>query len=64
MLHSVDDKRRINVSKEKVRGKTKREEVIYQEVHHTSFWTRGLKVIQKRKEELPEGREYMAQVHL
>jgi hypothetical protein len=32
MLRSADDKRKINVSKEKVRGKTKREEVIYQEV--------------------------------
>jgi hypothetical protein len=31
MLPSVDDKRTINVSKEKVRGKTKREEDIYQE---------------------------------
>jgi hypothetical protein len=31
MLPIADDKRKINVSKEKIRGKTKREEVIYQE---------------------------------
>jgi hypothetical protein len=31
MLPSADDKKKINVSKEKVRGKTKREEVIYKE---------------------------------
>jgi hypothetical protein len=30
MLPSADDKRKVSVSKEKVRGKTKREEVIYQ----------------------------------
>jgi hypothetical protein len=34
MLPSADDKRKINVSREKVRGK-KREEVIYQEAQHT-----------------------------
>jgi hypothetical protein len=34
MLPSIDDKRKINVSKEKVRGKVKREEVIYQEAQH------------------------------
>jgi hypothetical protein len=43
MLPSADDKRKINVSKEKVRGKTKRKEVIHQEAQHTSFLTRGLK---------------------
>jgi hypothetical protein len=43
MLPSADDKRKINVSKEKVRGKTKRKEVIYQETQHSSFLTRGLK---------------------
>jgi hypothetical protein len=44
MLPSADDKKRkINVSKEKVRGKTKRKEVIYQEAQHTSFFTQGLK---------------------
>jgi hypothetical protein len=31
MLPSADDKKKINVSKEKVQGKTKREEVIYKE---------------------------------
>jgi hypothetical protein len=31
MLPNADDKRKINVSIEKVRGKTKREEVIYKE---------------------------------
>jgi hypothetical protein len=40
ILPSADDKRKINVSREKVREK---EEVIYQEAQHTSFWTRGLK---------------------
>jgi hypothetical protein len=44
MLPSIDDKRKVNISKEKVRGETKREEVIYQEAHHTSFLTRGLKL--------------------
>jgi hypothetical protein len=43
MLPSADDKRKINVSKEKVRGKPKRKEVIYKEAHLTSFLTRGLK---------------------
>jgi hypothetical protein len=43
MLPSADDKRKINVSKEKVRGKPKREEVIYKEAQLTSFLTRGLK---------------------
>jgi hypothetical protein len=42
ILPSADDKRKINVSMEKVWEK-KREEVIYQEAQHTSFWTRGLK---------------------
>jgi hypothetical protein len=42
ILPSAEDKRKINVSREKVREK-KREEVIYQEAQHTSFWTRGLK---------------------
>jgi hypothetical protein len=42
ILPSADDKIKINVSREKVREK-KREEVIYQEAQHTSFWTRGLK---------------------
>jgi hypothetical protein len=55
MLPSADDKRKINVSKEKVRGKTKREEVVHQEAQHTSFWTRGLKSY--KKEKLPEGRD-------
>jgi hypothetical protein len=31
MLPSAEDKKKINVSKEKVRGQTKREEVIYKE---------------------------------
>jgi hypothetical protein len=43
MLPSADDKRKIIVSKEKVQGKTKRKEVIYQKAQHTSFLTRGLK---------------------
>jgi hypothetical protein len=47
ILSSADDKRKINVSREKVRAKKdrgkKEEEVIYQEAQHTSFWTRGLK---------------------
>jgi hypothetical protein len=42
ILPSADDKRKINVSREKVREKM-REKVIYQEAQHTSFWTRGLK---------------------
>jgi hypothetical protein len=43
ILPSADDKRKINVSREKVREKKKIEEVIYQEERHTSFWTRRLK---------------------
>jgi hypothetical protein len=42
MRPSADDKRKINVSKEKVRGKPKRKEVIYKEAHLTSSSTRGL----------------------
>jgi hypothetical protein len=49
MLPSADDKRKFNVSKENVRGKTKREEVMYQEAQHTSFWTRGLKSYKKKE---------------
>jgi hypothetical protein len=77
MLPSADDKRKINVSKEKVRGKTKREEVIYQEAQHTSFWTPGLKSYKKEKKNHQKGEtrrqiskdkigytEYMAQVRL
>jgi hypothetical protein len=46
ILPSADDKRRINVSRKKVRTKKrerKKEEVIYQEAQHTSSLTRGLK---------------------
>jgi hypothetical protein len=45
ILPSADDKRRINISREKVR---KKEEVIYQEAQHTSSWTRGLKSYEKK----------------
>jgi hypothetical protein len=55
MLPSADDKRKVNVSKEKVRGKTKREEVIYQEAQHTSFWTWGLKLYKKEKKNYQKG---------
>jgi hypothetical protein len=55
MLPSADDKRKINVSKEKVQGKTKREEVIYQEAQHTSFWTRGLKSYKKEEKNYQKG---------
>jgi hypothetical protein len=41
MLPNADDKRKLNVSKEKVRGKTKREEVIYKEAQYTSFLDLG-----------------------
>jgi hypothetical protein len=41
MLPNVDDKRKINVSKEKVPGKTKREEVIYKEAQYTSCLDSG-----------------------
>jgi hypothetical protein len=41
MLPNADDKRKINVSIEKVRGKTKREEVIYKEAQYTSFLDSG-----------------------
>jgi hypothetical protein len=55
MLPSADDKRKFNVSKEKVRGKTKKEEVIYQEAQHTSFLTRGLKSYKKEKKNYQKG---------
>jgi hypothetical protein len=55
MLPIADDKRKFNVSKEKVRGKTKREEVIYQEAQHTSFWTRRLKSYKKEKKNYQKG---------
>jgi hypothetical protein len=41
MLPSADDTKKINVSKEKVRGKQKRKEVIYKEEHLTSFFNSG-----------------------
>jgi hypothetical protein len=41
MLSNADDKRKLNISKEKVRGKTKREEVIYKEAQYTSFFDSG-----------------------
>jgi hypothetical protein len=43
ILPSADDKGKIKVSREKIRGKKRKGEVIYQEAHHTSSWTRGLK---------------------
>jgi hypothetical protein len=45
ILPSADDKRSINVSREKVRTKKgeREKKVIYQEAQHTSSWTRGLK---------------------
>jgi hypothetical protein len=44
ILPSADDKRRINVSREKVRTKKReRKKVIYQEAQRTSSWTPGLK---------------------
>jgi hypothetical protein len=49
MLPSADDKRKINVSKEKVRGKTKREEVIYQEAQHYLVLDSGAYVIKKKR---------------
>jgi hypothetical protein len=55
MLPIADNKRKFNVSKEKVRGKTKREEVIYQEAQHTSFWTRGLRSHKKEKKNYQKG---------
>jgi hypothetical protein len=55
MLPNADDKRKLNVSKEKVRGKTKREEVIYKEAQYTSFF--GLGGLSHKEEELPEGRD-------
>jgi hypothetical protein len=50
ILPSADDKRRINISREKVRTKKREEkkELIYQEAHHTSSWTRGLKSYEKK----------------
>jgi hypothetical protein len=44
MLPNADDKRKLNVSKEKVRGnffKKKIEEVIYKEAQYTSFLDSG-----------------------
>jgi hypothetical protein len=41
MLPNSDNKRKLNVSKEKVRGKTKREEVIYKEAQYTLFLDSG-----------------------
>jgi hypothetical protein len=41
MLPSADDKRKIIISKEKVRGEKKRKEVIYQQAQHTSFFDSG-----------------------
>jgi hypothetical protein len=45
ILPSADDKRRINVSREKVRTKKieRKKNVIYQEAQYTPSWTRGLK---------------------
>jgi hypothetical protein len=43
ILPSADNKGKINVSREKIWEKKKKEEVIYQEAQHTSSWTRGLK---------------------
>jgi hypothetical protein len=49
MLPNVDNKRKLNVSKKKVRGKVKKgEEVIYK-VHYTSFF--GLRGFSHRKGE-------------
>jgi hypothetical protein len=40
ILPSADDKRK----DQRIQGEgTGKKEVIYQEAHHTSFWTRGLK---------------------
>jgi hypothetical protein len=51
MLPNVDDKRKFNVSKEKVRGKInkKREESIYKGAQYTSFLDSGVSVIKKGK---------------
>jgi hypothetical protein len=46
MLPNADDKRKFNVSKEKVRGK-KREEIIYKGAQYTSFLDSGASVIKK-----------------
>jgi hypothetical protein len=43
ILPSIDDKRKNQRIKREGTKKKKREEVIYQEALHTSFWTWGLK---------------------
>jgi hypothetical protein len=45
MLPNADDKRKLNVSKEKVRGK--KEEIIYKEGQYTLFLDSGASVIKK-----------------
>jgi hypothetical protein len=46
---------KIIVSKEKVRGKTKRKEVIYQQAQHTSFFDSGASVIRKEEKIYQKG---------
>jgi hypothetical protein len=44
MLPNADDKRKFNVSKEKVRGKIKKEKKLSIKEHNIPhFWTRGLR---------------------
>jgi hypothetical protein len=47
ILPSADNKRRINISREKVRTKKrereKQKKLSIKEAHHTSSWTQGLK---------------------
>jgi hypothetical protein len=45
MLPNADDKRKLNVSKEKVRGK----KIIYKRAQYTSFLDSGASVIKKGK---------------
>jgi hypothetical protein len=49
MLPNADDKRKFNISKEKVRGKIKKEEIIYKRAQYTSFLDSGASVIKKGK---------------
>jgi hypothetical protein len=63
MLPIADDKRKINISKEKVRGKTKREEVIYQEAQHYLVLDSGGLSHKKKKREKEEKNYQKGEIH-
>jgi hypothetical protein len=63
MLPSADDKRKINVSKEKVRGKTKREEVIYFKKHNIPCFGLGGLSHTKKKRRITRRARYVDKYH-